>query len=164
MSIPQSYDERAVVLAYLDAQRPGYPHEDFRTFRRAKVSALQAIYRIEISYEGVAQKRLGSLWMLFDATAESFLKLGGPREGFLEDSAINSTIERIDNPQLALRQTEATLHHHLEQAREAHVQLLTRLFRVLWGPIEKPCSSADLAKLGFDASAEPKLSDYYDYM
>jgi hypothetical protein len=46
----------------------------------------------------------------------------------------------------------------------AHLQLLTSLFRVLWGPIEKRCAHADLARFGFDAAAEPRLHDYLDDM
>ena len=40
MAVPKMYDERAVVLAYIDAQRPPYPHEDFRLFRQARLEAL----------------------------------------------------------------------------------------------------------------------------
>jgi hypothetical protein len=160
----ERYDERAVVMAYVDAQRPPYPHEDFREFRRAKLAALESAYQLQMSHAGMSTVQRASLWMLFQATADSFLKLGGSRAGLLEDSLINATVERVDTPELALRATEARLSAHLEQAREAHLQLLTSLFRVLWGPIEKPCDAADLVKLGFDPSTEPKLSDYYDEM
>ncbi len=102
--------------------------------------------------------------MLFAATADSLLKLDGPRAGFLEDSLINTTIDRIDTPVLALRETEAKLSLHLNEAREAHLQLLTSLFQVLWGAIEKRCTNADLARFGFDATAEPKLYNYFNDM
>lgn len=164
MSVQEQFDEQAVVAAYLDAQRPAYPHEDFRTFRRAKLTALEAAYGIELSHRGVTSGPSTSLWMLFQATAESFLNLGGPRAGFLEDSLINTTLERADNPQLALRETEARLHKHLRQAREAHLELLVGLFKALWGPIEKPCTVSDLVAFGFDPSTEPKMQDYFEFM
>ena len=164
MGNPATYDERAIVIAYLDAQRPAYPHEDFRTFRRSKLAALEAAYRIRISYDGLTPERPSSLWMLFQATADSFLKLGGPRAGFLDDSLINVTLERVDTPELALRETETKLYLHLDKTQEAHLELLTKLFRLLWGPIENPCTPADLARVGFDAGAEPKLHDYFDDM
>jgi hypothetical protein len=46
MATDKIYDERAVVLAYIDAQRPAYPHEDFRSFRQARLRALEDAYNI----------------------------------------------------------------------------------------------------------------------
>jgi hypothetical protein len=98
MKTPAIYDELAVVLAYVDAQRPPYPHEDFRRFRRARLRALEEAYGIRISWEGVKSPNSRGLWMLFDATVNTYLGLRGPRDGFLEDSLINTTIDRLGVP------------------------------------------------------------------
>jgi Transposase IS66 family len=51
-----------------------------------------------------------------------------------------------------------------QECRAANLDFLTRLFLLLWGPIERPLSSADLLAFNFDDSKEPQLSDYYDEM
>jgi hypothetical protein len=164
MSNSKIYDERAVVLAYVDAQRPPYPHEDFRRFRRARLQALENVYQIRISLDGVSSPSSRSLWMLFAGAVDSYLKLVGPRDGFLEDSLINVTIDRLGDPGMVLRAVEDKLYMHLRECRAAHLEFLTRLFVILWGPIVRPVSSADLHSYSFDDSKEPQLSDYYDEM
>jgi hypothetical protein len=164
MGAPKMYDERAVVLAYIDAQRPPYPHEDFRLFRQARLEALQRAYRISISMDGVTDPSARSLWILFSAAVDSYLGLRSPRDGFLEDSLINGTIDGLGESGSHLRQVEAKLHSHLRECRDASIEMLIQLFIVLWGRIEQPVSSADLRTLTFDDSKEPRLSDYYDEM
>lgn len=164
MSDSTTYDERAVVLAYIDAQRPPYPHEDFRRFREARLRALEDAYRIGISRDGVSSSSSRILWALFSSTVSSYLSLRGPRDGFLEDSLINSTIDRLGEQGQKLLEIEHELHAHLSECRTAHLELLTRLFLLIWGPIERPLCSADLLAYSFDDSKEPQLSDYYDDM
>lgn len=164
MSSEKTYGVREFVLAYIDAQRPPWPHEDFRAFRRARLAALESAFKINLSFEGLPPTAPRVLWMLFSATVQSFLRIRGPRADFLEDGLLNSTIERLDTPALKLKETEARLFLHLQEARNAHLELLDGLFVALWGVIEHPVSSSDLARLGFDDAAEPKLSDYYDKM
>ena len=164
MAVPKMYDERAVVLAYIDAQRPPYPHEDFRLFRRARLEALERAYRISISMDGVVDPSARSLWMLFSAAVDSYLGLRSPRDGFLEDSLINGTIDGLGESGSQIREVEAKLHTHLRECRDASIEMLTQLFIVLWGRIERPVSSADLRTSTFDDSKEPRLSDYYDEM
>src|SRR5215831_18767170 len=164
MAVPKMYDERAVVLAYVDAQRPPYPHEDFRRFRRARLEALEHAYGISLSMDGVVDRSARSLWMLFSAAVDSYLGLRSPRDGFLEDSLINETIDGLNESGLQIREVEAKLHAHLDDCRDANIEMLTRLFIILWGRIERPVSSADLRTSTFDDSKEPRLSDYYDEM
>lgn len=164
MSTNKIYDLRAVVEAYVDAQRPPYPHEDFRTFRKKRLAALESAYGIRIALDGIRERNLLPLSMHFNAVTSSLLGLAGPRAAYLEDSLINTTIARVDTPRLKLIETEALLHDHLKACRQAHLELLDALFVVLWGPIEHPITSTDLAKLGFDDAAEPKIWNYYDEM
>ncbi|SRR6266496_2594797 len=164
MPAAKIYDERAVVLAYIDAQRPPYPHENFRLFRRARLDALENAYRIRISMEGVLDPSARSLWMLFSAAVDAYLGLRSPRDGFLEASLINGTLDGLGESGLQIKELETKLHTHLNDCRDANIEMLTRLFIILWGPIERPVSSADLRTPTFDDSNEPRLSDYYDEM
>lgn len=164
MSNSTIYDERAVVLAYVDAQRPPYPHEDFRCFRRARLRALEDAYRISISREGVKSLESLCLWMHFSVSVASYLSLTGPRDGYLEDTLLNTTIDRLGETGAELLALEDKIYMHLKECRIAHVEFLTRLFVILWGPIKRPVSSADLRFYSFDDSKEPVLSDYYDVM
>ncbi len=116
-----------------------------------------------MSDEGIASESR-ALWMLFTATVDSLLKLGGPRAGFLDDSLINGTIARQGAATELLLEIEAKLHQLLDQTREAHLELLDALFVILWRRIDHPLTSADLATRGFDDEAEPRLHDYIDDM
>ncbi|MDB4932348.1 MAG: hypothetical protein JWM10_4832 [Myxococcaceae bacterium] len=159
-----AYDERAVVLAYVDAQRPPYPHENFRRFRQQRLRALEQAYGIRVSLEGAKAMRATALWMLFDATVNTYLGLKDPRSAFLEAGLIESKIDGLGAAGREIRAVEERLYAHLQGCREAHVELLTRLFVHIWGPIGRPLGPGDLAAYSFDESAEPKLSDYYDDM
>lgn len=158
------YGPREVVVAYVDAQRPPYPHGDFRVFWRGRLAALESAYDIRMDPDGLPQTRAAVLWMLFSATVQSFLDMRGPRAGFLEDSLLNVVIEQSDTAELKLRETESRLHSHLEEARKAHLDLLEGLFVCIWGPLEHPLTSAELAARGFDDSTEPQICDYHDEM
>lgn len=164
MADTRRYDEHAVVLAYVDARRPPYPHQDFAVFRRQRLAALEAAYGFSMSMASARNAKAAPLWMLFDATVDSYLALRGPRAGFLEDSLINTTLEKVDDPTAHVRETEARLHALLQAARAAHLEMLHGLFLLIMGPIASPVSSADLIRFGCDDSKEPVLSDYYDDM
>ena len=107
MQSTKLYDIRAVVMAYIDSERPPYPHEDFRVFRKARLAALETAYGIRMSHEAVVKEGTRPLLMPFAATAKSFMHANGPRAGFFDDSLITVTIDRMDTPALKLRETEA---------------------------------------------------------
>ena len=157
-----AYDERAVVLAYVDAQRPPYPHEDFRIFRQARLRALEKAYGINVSRDGAKASGSLALWMLFDATAKTYLGLKDPRDAFLEASLIETKIDGLGAAGREIRAVEERLYSHLKGCQEAHLELLTRLFVHIWGPIGRPIEPGELQDYSFDESREPKLSDYVD--
>jgi hypothetical protein len=158
------YDERAVVRAYLDAQRPAYPHEDLRRFRRGRLDALEKVYEIRLSADGLSTSQQVVLWMLFSSAAESALSLRGPREGFLDDSLLNVTIERLGDAGTELLESESDVRQRVGELRGAYESLLVRLFVSIWGPIAAPVTSAELRRVGFDDEAEPRITDYFDEM
>lgn len=114
--------------------------------------------------DGVSDPSARCLWMLFSAAVDSYLGLRSPRDGFLEDTLINGTIDRLGESGSQIREAETKLHTHIGECRDASIEMLTQLFIVLWGRIERPVSSADLMTSTFDDSKEPRLSDYYDEM
>jgi hypothetical protein len=156
------YDERAVVLAYVDAQRPPYPHEDFRRHRQARLRALEEAYGISVSQDGARASGALALWMLFSAAVSSYLGLRSPREGFSEDGLINVKIEGLGAAGQEIRAVEERLRAHLEACREAHLELLTKLFVGIWGPIDRPLKVGDLQAYSFDEATEPTWLDYVD--
>jgi hypothetical protein len=157
-----TYDERAVILAYIDAQRPPYPHEDFKRFRQARLNALESHLKIRISPEG-ANSANRVLWLLFAGTANSYLGISSSTS-VLEGGLLETVLDREDTPDLGLREHQNRIYRHLEEAKSAHLDLLVGLFRLLWGSITNPITSSDLMKLGFDDASEPKPHDYYDLM
>ena len=156
------YDERAVVLAYVDAQRPPYPHEDFRRHRQARLRALEQAYGISVSQDGARASGALALWMLFSAAVSSYLGLRSPREAFSEDGLINAKIEGLGAAGQEIRAVEERLRAHLEACREAHLELLTKLFVGIWGPIRSPVEGGELRAYAFDEAMEPAWLDYVD--
>ena len=160
-----AYDERAVVLAYVDAQRPPHPHEGSEVFRQARLHALEKAYGISVSREGAKASGSLALWMLFDATAKTYVGLKAlkePRDAFLEASLIDTKIDGLGAAGKEIRAVEDRLYAHLKGCREAHLELLTRLFVHIWGPIGGPNEPGELQDYSFDESRKPRPSDYGD--
>jgi hypothetical protein len=61
-----------------------------------------------------------------------------------------------------IRAVEERLRAHLEACREAHLELLTKLFVGIWGPIDRPLKVGDLQAYSFDEATEPTWLDYVD--
>jgi hypothetical protein len=161
----QQYDYRALIEAYIDAQRPPYPHEDFRTFARGLLSALERAFGISISsMDGVRNAECSPLWMLFRAAAFSYVKLSTPRSGFLEDSLITFRLRQLGEQGAKVEAIEREIDELTLANREAHLKLLNTLFVLLWGQVDTVITSDTLRDQGFDDTKRPKWADYYDDM
>jgi|SRR5579859_3179100 len=151
------YDFKGFVQAYMDAHRPNYVHEDFRTFYAERLNKLETAFNINIS------KNHSPLHMLFDWTVRSYWNTSSPGEGALEGSLITRHLEANEAGHKVLRTMEY-LNNNAKQSREAHLQMLYDLFVCIFGEVSTVVSSDTLMELGFDDFAEPKLRDYFDYM
>src|SRR5205814_7525172 len=91
------YDERGLIVAFVDACRPPYPHQDFQTFRQARLRALERAFGLRLSADEIPDIQASVLWMHFQATVRSFLALDGPGAGLLEGGLLERAIDERDN-------------------------------------------------------------------
>lgn len=158
----KTYGQREFLLAYIDAQREPYPHEDFRVFRQKRLAALERLFRVRISSDTVVSSHR-ALFMLFSSTVRSYLDLWG-RGRVLEAGLLERVIDAVDGPEVRIRETQGRIAELKNQCAEEQLALLDSLFSVMWRRLERTVDSADLAAIGFDDSAEPEEWDYYDFM
>jgi hypothetical protein len=158
------YDRTALIRAYLQANQPQYLHEDFKTYSTGLLTALQQAFGIVLSYDGVQNSGAGALWMLFRATAQSYLSIQSPRSHFIDDTLITVTLERLGEQGKQITALETTIQQAISTSATAHLDLLDELFVLLWGATDRLVTSDDLQQGGFDDTQEPKFSDYVDYL
>ena len=160
----KQYDRTAFIRAYIDASQLDYLHEDFRTYYKGLLDALQRAFDITFSLNGVRNREAAALWVLFHATVRSYQNIQTPRSGFIEDTLLNSTLDRLGERGEPIVALEETIRTTATSNKETHWRLLDELFLLLWGPVDTVVTSKDLLEIGFDDTKEPKKSDYLDYM
>ncbi|MBW4439475.1 MAG: hypothetical protein KME04_20225 [Pleurocapsa minor GSE-CHR-MK-17-07R] len=67
--MPKVYDYKDLVMAYIDANRPGYLHEDFKTYHQARLPKLEEAFDIYFKNGDKA------LMMYFRAAAETYYSI-----------------------------------------------------------------------------------------
>ncbi|HYF62935.1 MAG TPA: hypothetical protein VD886_09000 [Herpetosiphonaceae bacterium] len=158
------YDRAALIQAYIETQRERYLHDDFKRFSAERLAALERPFDVRLTLQGATISANKALWMLFHATAKSYLSIRTPRSYFLEDTIVNDALDRLGDQAAVIGDHEALIGRVAETSREAHLAMLDELFKLLWGEIDAVFTSAQLRQSGFDDSREPKRWDYIDYM
>jgi hypothetical protein len=160
MIMDKRYDRAALIQAYIDTQRPKYVHDDFKRFYTERLAALERAFDVRLNFEAAKNIENRALWTLFHATAKSYLSVRTPRSYFLEDTIVNSALDRLGDQARSMHTYEALIGRATETSREAHLHMLDELFTLLWGEIETVVTSERLRQLGFDDSLEPNWLDY----
>jgi hypothetical protein len=153
------YDRAALIQAYIATKKP-YGHEDFKRFYTERLDALERAFGLSLAYDGVHNREYAALWMLFRATADSYLSIRTPRSNFMDDSLINVKMEALGARADSINTYEALIIRATETSREAHLHMLDELFTLLWGEIDTVVTSKQLRRRGFDDSQEPNWLDY----
>lgn len=156
----KSYGQREFILAYLDTQKEPFPHEDFRAFRQKRLAAMEVLFGVQISPATVSRER-AALFLLFSAVARRYLAISR-HDGWLEAGLLEMVIDRVDGPEVRIRETQARIHELLGKCETEQLTLLESLFVVMWGRLDKTVTAADLARFGVDDAAAPRESDYWD--
>jgi hypothetical protein len=159
MIMDKRYDRAALIQAYIATKEP-YGHDDFKRFYAERLAALERAFGLSLSHDGARNREYAALWMLFRATADSYLSIRTPRSNFMDDSLINVKMESLGTRADSINTYEALIIRATETSREAHLHMLDELFKVLWGEIDTVVTSKQLRKLGFDDSQEPNWLDY----
>ena len=153
------YDRAALIQAYIATTEP-YGHEDIKRFNAERLAALEQAFDVRLNFEAVKNSPNRALWMLFHATAKSYLSVRTPRSYFLDDTVVNVALDRLGDQAASMHTYEAAIGRAAETSREAHLGMLDELFRLLWGEIDTVVTSERLRQLGFDDSQEPNRWDY----
>jgi hypothetical protein len=164
MIMEKRYDRAALIQAYIDTQQQRYLHDDFKHFYAERLAALERAFDVGLNFEAVKNSPNRALWMLFHATAKSYLSVRTPRSYFLEDTIVNTALDRLGDQAAPMHTYEAAIGRAAETSRAAHLGMLDELFKLLWGEIDANVTSEQLRQLGFDDAQEPKKWDYTDYM
>ncbi len=159
-----TYNQHDLIQAYIAAQRRPYPHEDFRTFRRARLAALERAFDVSISDEGTRTAEGRILFFIFRGEVAAQVDYLDGGAGVLEGGLLETVIDRNDTPELGIREKQQRIHSLTAQCAQERLALIETLFSVIWGKTDRTVSSADLLAFGFDDSDEPKVADYWDMM
>lgn len=159
-----TYNQHDLLQAYIAAQRRPYPHEDFRTFRRARLAALEKAFEVSISDEGMRTTDHHILFYIFRGEVAAQVNYLDEGAGVMEGGLLESVIDRNDTPELGIREKQQRIHSLIVQCAQERLALIETLFSAIWGKTDRTVSSADLLTLGFDDSDEPKVADYWDIM
>lgn len=157
----QQYDYTALISAYIDVQRGNFVHQNFEKFYRSRLTALETAFAVRLSSVNVPRYR--AVWMLFEATASSYIATHHPRHGFLDDSLITRQLKEMGESGEEVFRIECELGETIEKAHSLQFQLLTRLFVIMYSDHPEVFTSEDLKSFGFDDSIEPQLWDYDEY-
>lgn len=160
--LKRPYDYKVLVEAYVRTQRKDYVHPDFAAYYQSLCAALEKQFDLRFSNEYFPDLRV-AVWMLFESTVGSLLRITTPWDGFLEASAIVSTLEKSGEAGKRIDQASQTIMQATRESRQAHLEMLHELFVLMFGKTDVVVTSEQLAQVGFDDSREPDITDYYDY-
>lgn len=139
------YTREDLIDAWVACKRP--EHRDLATWNARRLAALEQAFGLRLDDPDGARER--SLWLLFDAAADSAAAITSPWAGFLEASLVT---RRLAEAGVAGRRVEALagdLDQLARRSREGHRRMLSELFGLLWD-VGGTVTSDDLRGHGFD--------------
>lgn len=159
--LKRPYDFRALIEAFIYTRR-SYVHDDFTNYYTGLLHALEGLFSIRLSDEGLSfSQRV--LWTLFSGTTSSLLQITHPWEWYLEAGLLHRKLEESGEPGRAVDRASVTIIEACKVSAAAHREMLCALFVAIFGECSRVVTSEELAAAGFDDSREPNISDYYDY-
>jgi hypothetical protein len=156
------YDVRALIEAYIYAQRKDFVHADFTAYYSALLDALQAAFGVRLSEDGLTLSQR-VLWKLFRSTVASLLRITSPWDCFLEAGLLVSKLDESGEPGKLVRRASTAIDEANATSRAAHREILYALFPIIFGACDRVVTSEELRRAGFDDTREPDITNYYDY-
>lgn len=160
--LKRPYDYKMLVEAYVRTQRKDYVHPDFAAYYQSFCAALEKQFEICFSPTHLSGSNR-VLWILFDSTVRSLLRITTPWDGFLEETLIVSTLQKSGDAGKRIDEASRTILQATRESRQAHLEMLHELFTLMFGKTDVSVTSEQLALAGFDDSQEPDITDYFDY-
>lgn len=154
----RNYDYKALIKAYLDANRTSYIHEDFKKYYAGLFETLQKAFGLDFKDHS---KNRDALVMLFWSTVSSYENIRSPWSNYLEGGLIIRKLEQAgEGGEIVLTLSKKIEELH-KKSKKAHWEMLDSLFQLIFGRVSKVVTSKELLELGFDDSKEPDFTDYY---
>lgn len=161
--LKRPYDSRVLIEVYIYSQRKDFVHSDFTTYYTALLEALQELFGIRLSREGLSfDQRV--LWSLFQNTVGSLLRITNPWAGYLETGLLHKKLEESGEPGRTVDRASRVISEANQASEGAHREILYALFRAIFDECDRVVTSEELREAGFDDSREPDIANYYDDM
>jgi hypothetical protein len=149
------YDFKSWVDAEI-AGREQYLHQEFNDYYQALAHTLRDL----MGLKGDVPR--DDLQGLLESTISSLKRISHPFSGWLESTLTQGKLERAGlGPKIA-RLMDRILEAN-QESKDAHKEMLYTLFEVVHGYSNAKFTSDCLLAAGFDDTAEPDISDYYDF-
>ena len=160
--LPRPYDVRVLIESFVYTRRQ-FVHEDFTHYYTGLLRALEALFGIRLSSEGLSfDQRV--LWMLFESTTRSLLRVTHPWEGYIDDTLLNVKLQACGELGQEVYRASAAIAEAGKASEAGHRQMLYALFVAIFGECPRVVTSEELTQAGFDDSREPEMGNYYDQL
>ncbi|MRH89962.1 hypothetical protein GFY24_21395 [Nocardia sp. SYP-A9097] len=170
---PRSYSLRDLAETYVLAQANwsdpigGYVQENtsynaaLRKYRERLLEALEGLYGLTLEMGQMVEIPRGTvLFMHFKRTVSSCLALRTPGSGYLEAGLLLRSLEAAGDPGRRVLETSTRIDKFMDQSREAHLDILEDLLRILvGGNAALTFTAEDLRSLGVD-DTPPVAADF----
>ena len=160
--LSRPYTARTLIEAYVYTKRQDFVHPDFGAYYTELLRSLEWSFEVRLAHEQLPSAKL-PLWMLFENTVASALRITSPWDGLLEAGLLHRQPEQAGEYGEAVGRASATIQEAAKASRAAHDEMLFALFGAIFGERKQVVTSAELRQAGFDDACEPNISDYYDY-
>lgn len=160
--LKRPYNIRVLIETYIYTKREDFCHPDFATYYASLLEALEGIFGVRLSSEGLSQNQR-ILWSLFQNTVKSLLQITNPWAGYLESSLLVRKLEESGEQGQVVEQASAVIRESNRVSEKAHREMLEALFYAIFGERPQEVTSQELLQVGFDDSREPDIQDYWEY-
>jgi hypothetical protein len=149
------YDFQSLVEALIDSKL-SFVHKDFNDYYELMVKVLADLLDINLSSDSK------ELTMLADSTLSSLKSIRSPLSRYLEATLIFNTLEEAGEME-RFRESMDRIEAANRESRSAHLELYCTLCEIMYGKSDRVLTSDCLLAAGFDDTAEPQNSDYYEF-
>jgi hypothetical protein len=162
--LKRPYDYHVLIEAYIYTQRTDFANlPAYSTYYASVLEALERQFEIRMSTEGLAFTQK-VLWMLFQGTVRSLLRITSPWAEFLDETLLVKKLEENGELRRIVDHASRAIGEANMASEAAHREMLDALFQAIFGVCQRVVTSEELLAAGFDDSGEPNFADFYDYM
>ncbi len=159
----QQYDYESLIVAFIEGRKKQI-HPDFNTYYLDLLAVLEVALDAPLSEQRVfapdGPRQAQTLWHMFADAVDAYLGVHTPWDTFLANGAM---MHRLPSYGANGQQVFAYAYRISEiakQFQQIHLDLIYHVFKMMHGEVTKVVTSADLRRMGFDDTNEPRIEDY----